>query len=83
MQALALCPTRNLVAHGSFALDGTQQLQPGQDSRFLLHSLMHDQPASLGDIEKATKGCIDLSDNLSEAIAIVEMKKARITPKNG
>ena len=49
-QALDLCPTRNLVAHGSFALDGTQLLQPGQESIFLLHSLTHDQPASISNI---------------------------------
>jgi len=73
-EALDLCSTRNFAAHGQFVLDSSHILEEGEEIKFLLHSHKENKPASQKEVEQATRRCIELSNEISKYIAIIEME---------
>ena len=76
-EALALCEKRNLVAHGSFALDCREPMVAGEQSKFILHSSKHAEPATQNDVEASTATAKKLSDDISECIAAIDFRGSR------
>lgn len=77
-EALELCPTRNLIAHGMFAVDARTVLQEGEKRSLLLCSHINaDTIATKKEVIEATKRCIELSNDISECIAIIRMQNFR------
>ena len=74
-EAQEMCSTRNLVAHGSFVLDARGSCDLNSHSQFLLWSHKADQPASQSEVEQATRRCTELSSEMSECIAVIEMSR--------
>lgn len=72
-QALDLCPARNLVAHGSFALDCRSTIDNRKAGQFILYSHKTGEPAAKTEIQKATRQCIQLSNDIAEYIAITRL----------
>lgn len=71
-EALTKCDIRNLVAHGSFALDGRTGDQGGTGEAILLS--LSAGVASQADVESATQACIRLSDAIELCVAKIRMR---------
>ena len=80
LEALEHCNVRNLVAHGSFALDCREPTTNGEsESKYILHSLKHDNPISEEELKELTKRVIYLSDKIAERHAYICMRELKNT----
>jgi len=75
-EALSYCDMRNLVAHGTFALDCTSPFKHGEPSKYLLHSLKHSDPISESELQKLTQRIIELSADISRILSLKRMNNA-------
>jgi hypothetical protein len=78
-EALSYCDMRNLVAHGTFALDTTTPFKCGELSKYILHSLKHTDPISENELKKITQRIIELSDLIAERHAYIRMRNENIS----
>ncbi|MDK2622431.1 hypothetical protein [Vibrio vulnificus] len=80
LEALEHCRVRNLVAHGSFALDCREPTtNGGSESKYILHSLKHDNPITEKELKELTKRVIYLSDKIAERHAYIRMRELKNT----
>lgn len=75
-EARELIKCRNIVSHAWVAVDACGTMKPGEPTKWLLFARGHADPLTLDELFAAAKKCRDLSDRISEAIAMLGFNKA-------
>jgi hypothetical protein len=72
IETIGMCEIRNLFAHGKFALDCRSQ-KPA-NNKWVIFTHNH-QPLSESDIKNAAQKCCEISDRISELLAVLQFSK--------